>query len=812
MSTLVVQECHLWLCLADMRDTDKVRFLNSPVSQTGLFGDAVKNFAQQFSAVQKQSEAISHILPWRSAVASTLQYLSLLVAEGDPLRLPPLPRRSNSLHPSGAVEPVVSGVPSPSRPPPRGAAKPRARGPRTGDPEMIGTALQEMVTAPLLPPEEGRVVNPLFPFLSVPPLAQLPAVPKFSIKEQFLSSPKRARRVVGGAKPLHSHPPLLSPADSSAQFEMGTQASPAPPVRPWNQVSVAQHTQTPLRAASQREPPELRPCVPPRCPTAGTPVVPLVPLVRSLRAWLALPSPSHWLIRTIRLGYAIQFARRPPKFRGIHFTSVKAVDAHVLRAEIVVLLAKDAIEPVPPADMRSGFYSPYFIVPKKSGGLRPILDLRVLNRSLHKLPFKMLTQKRIFECIRPRDWFAAIDLKDAYFHVSILPRHRPFLRFAFEGRAYQYKVLQAGPVSPRLHESLGGSPCSHERTLNYLDDWLILAQSREQLCEHRDLVLSHLSQLGPSGQLGKEQTRPSAEDLFSRYGVGFGRTVSTPHRGTCSVGVELPEYIQGQDSGPTETFSEAPGAYGSRSGSNPARFASYETASALASRLSPEMGVATRHVPSGNHSGMPPNLQPVVRPLVSPGRSAPRAGVPACCGLHGCLCHWLGCHVQRAYSVRGVDGPPTALARQLPRVASSTPCPGPPEGAVTGQACAGPYGQYCDRCVHQPSRGSALPSHVATRPPSPPLESEASEVASRHSCPWCAQPCGRRALTSCAARRVATPPPGGPADLGRVRQTCLPRQKPLTASCSTPCPGEHSVQMHWRTAGPGAFANMRFPQ
>ncbi len=188
------------------------------------------------------------------------QHLSLLVAEGDPLRLPPLPHRSNSLHPSGAVEPVVGGVPSPSRPPPRGAAKPRARGPRTGDPEMIGTALQEMVTAPLLPPEEGRVVNPLF-FPSVPPLAQQPAVPKFSIKEQFLSSPgsKRARRVVGGAKPLHSHPPLLSPADSSAQFEMGTQASPAPLVRPWNQVSVAQHTQTPLRAASKESPPS---CVP----------------------------------------------------------------------------------------------------------------------------------------------------------------------------------------------------------------------------------------------------------------------------------------------------------------------------------------------------------------------------------------------------------------------------------------------------------------------------------------------------------------------------------------------------------------------
>ncbi len=34
------------------------------------------------------------------------------------------------------------------------------------------------------------------------------------------------------------------------------------------------------------------------------------------------------------------------------------------------------------------------------------------------------------------------------------------------------------------------------RILNYLDDWLILALSREQLCAHRDLVLRHLRQLG----------------------------------------------------------------------------------------------------------------------------------------------------------------------------------------------------------------------------------------------------------------------------------------------------------------------------
>ncbi|KAL0152682.1 hypothetical protein M9458_052405 [Cirrhinus mrigala] len=133
------------------------------------------------------------------------------------------------------------------------------------------------------------------------------------------------------------------------------------------------------------------------CPTAVTSVkVPLISLATRLGAWLQLPSSSQWLIRTVRLGYAIQFARRPPRYTGVLSTSVHS-DTHaaVLCAEVAVLLAKDTIKPVPPAEMKSGFYSPYFIVPKKSGGLRPILDLRALNRSLLRLPFKMLTTKRM---------------------------------------------------------------------------------------------------------------------------------------------------------------------------------------------------------------------------------------------------------------------------------------------------------------------------------------------------------------------------------------------------------------------------------
>lgn len=61
---------------------------------------------------------------------------------------------------------------------------------------------------------------------------------------------------------------------------------------------------------------------------------------------------------TVRLGYMIQFTRHLPRFSGVLFTSVAGKDCG-----IAVLLVKDAVEPVSPAKMKTGFYSPYFIKP-----------------------------------------------------------------------------------------------------------------------------------------------------------------------------------------------------------------------------------------------------------------------------------------------------------------------------------------------------------------------------------------------------------------------------------------------------------------
>ncbi len=104
------------------------------------------------------------------------------------------------------------------------------------------------------------------------------------------------------------------------------------------------------------------------------------------------------------------------------------------------LLEKGAIEIVPPAQRESGFYSRYFLVPKKDGGMRPILDLRLLNYALMKRPFRMITLKQMLLQIFPGDWFMSLDLKDLLSHPGS-PHHRRFLRFAFEGVAYQVNLF-----------------------------------------------------------------------------------------------------------------------------------------------------------------------------------------------------------------------------------------------------------------------------------------------------------------------------------------------------------------------------------
>ncbi|XP_056093378.1 uncharacterized protein LOC130072339 [Rhinichthys klamathensis goyatoka] len=132
----------------------------------------------------------------------------------------------------------------------------------------------------------------------------------------------------------------------------------------------------------------------------------------------------------------------------------------------------------------------------------------------------MLTQGALARAIKQNDWFTSVDLKDAFFHISIYPPHRKFLRFAYQGICYEFTVLPFGlSLSPRsfcLCAEAGLAPLriSGLRILTYIDDWLIIAESKEKVLQDTDRVLAHITSLGFQVNVSKSNFTPSQNVIF----------------------------------------------------------------------------------------------------------------------------------------------------------------------------------------------------------------------------------------------------------------------------------------------------------
>ncbi len=730
----------------------------------------------------------SRALPNSSRLPRSRRRLSSISCPGGPLLLSPRRRLQQlRLLVAKGAPPVASSAHSrelaarfrrhPSRPPPNqaasGSASGSASGPETGNPEVEGTALREMVTAPLPPPEEGRVENLLFPFLF-----------------WYTNHQKRAVSTISGFQ-------------EGADVVESRYNWPASPPS-----TIASGQQGPVQGAFSRAPyPTVEPgrcCTAHPDPTSGRYAFRVGSLSSTTlphHGYVCGPSGHAYTVSgsLASASQSVSMAHSDRQTRlcdSVHPASpkVQGHPVHLRADQRCSCLTGRNRSPAGEGRHRAGPSSRYEV-----GVLQPLLhctqERRWVPTNLGPASFE------------PGPSQATVQNVDTETHFRMHPSpglvcsNRPegrvlscldspsaqavsLLCVRGTGISVQGPSLRAVPVAPRLYEGCGGGPCSHERTRHSH------SQLFRQLAHSGSVAGSVVwaqghgaqSPVGTSGQLGKEQTLSSAEDLFSWYGVGLCQPDSPPHRGMCSVNAELLEFSQVQDSGSTETISEAPGAYGIRSRSNAARTASYEAASALASWPSPEMGVATRHTPSDDHSGLSPSFQPMVGPCISTGRSSHSTGVQACCCVHGCLHHRLGCHVQQAGSFGVVDGDaPICIGTSI---ASS--CLQYALRWATSKRFYKASTYWSVQTTLRPLRTSTtrgchtLPSYVATRPPS------ASEVASCHLHFGPSQSCSRRAFTAaCTSRRMETPSPGDPADMETLRSrtgrpVCLSRHVPLS--------------------------------
>ena len=150
-------------------------------------------------------------------------------------------------------------------------------------------------------------------------------------------------------------------------------------------------------------------------------------------------------------GYHPPFTSQPPLSypkRNFSTPSQGPFFDDLIDQEVAALLEKGAIEEVALHPPSLGYVSNIFLVQKKNGKMRPVINLKKLNAAHLDTPhFRMETLSDVRQTIRPGDWAVSIDLKDAYFHVPIAQGARKYLRFCWRGRLYQFCVLPFG-LSP----------------------------------------------------------------------------------------------------------------------------------------------------------------------------------------------------------------------------------------------------------------------------------------------------------------------------------------------------------------------------
>ena len=190
-----------------------------------------------------------------------------------------------------------------------------------------------------------------------------------------------------------------------------------------------------------------------------------------------------------------------------------------LQQAVDALLMKGAIERV--TNVKSlGFYSRLFLVPKKTGDLRPVIDLSTLSCHMVVPHFKMETQGSVRSAIRSQEWTVSIDIRDAYHHVPMHQAVRKYLHFVVNKKVYQFTCLPFGlATSPREFTKLLRPVVSLLRQQGvklhvYLDNWLIRADTPEQAQLHAQTTIKVLQFFGWIINFEKSDLTPSQDFQF----------------------------------------------------------------------------------------------------------------------------------------------------------------------------------------------------------------------------------------------------------------------------------------------------------
>ncbi|OXA40675.1 putative enzymatic polyprotein [Folsomia candida] len=232
--------------------------------------------------------------------------------------------------------------------------------------------------------------------------------------------------------------------------------------------------------------------------------------------WLTLPNVGKKVLSIIK-GHKLSFKTIPrPTFLSNKEVSIQ--EGKNIDTSICELMQLGAIERC--NSDSDQFVSPIFLVPKPDGSKRFIINLKRLNEYLQYSKFKMEDLRSAIRLMENDCYMTTIDLKNAYYLISIRKTDRKFLRFSWKGQLYQFNCLCFGLSSaPRtftniLRPVMRYLRRSGIRNVVYLDDLLTIGNSYENCLSATVSTIRILEKLGFIINYDKSKLIPSKSQKF----------------------------------------------------------------------------------------------------------------------------------------------------------------------------------------------------------------------------------------------------------------------------------------------------------
>ncbi len=261
-----------------------------------------------------------------------------------------------------------------------------------------------------------------------------------------------------------------------------------------------------------------------------------------------------------------------------------------------------------------------------------------------------------------------IDLKDAYFHIEILPQHRKFLRFAFGGEAYQYQVLPFGlALSPRTYTKCMDAALTPGHLHFKLQRRLADSGTVSRACASTSRCRPSSSRIsGVETQRQEKRSLSCSEDNVFGGCMGFNHDAGTAVSCTHQIHSKCPKEHQARPENYCSLPSEGSRSHGSCIQGDTLGPPAYEIVSVVAQ----SQGISSKgQSPEANKGYAPGASYPfyVVQTPVSDFGSHSRSVLSSQDANDRRFPHGLGCGLGWPSSPRDLERPSSRMAHQLPR-------------------------------------------------------------------------------------------------------------------------------------------------